>query len=55
MARETTLGPLTTTRGLYKAEALCNDAIDKGAVKLLVTGRRELSDGHFMEEPSWGT
>ncbi|KAL0938736.1 succinate-semialdehyde dehydrogenase [Colletotrichum truncatum] len=48
MARESTLGPLTTIRGLYKAEALCKDAMDKGAVKLLGTGRRELGDGYFM-------
>ncbi|OHE99561.1 aldehyde dehydrogenase [Colletotrichum orchidophilum] len=48
MARETTLGPLTTIRGLYKAEALCKDAIEKGAVKLLGTGRREPGDGYFM-------
>ncbi|WYZ34988.1 hypothetical protein EsH8_I_001264 [Colletotrichum jinshuiense] len=48
MVEETTLGPLTTIRGLYKAEALCKDADDKGAVKLLGTGRRELDDGYFM-------
>ncbi|KAF6829959.1 succinate-semialdehyde dehydrogenase [Colletotrichum musicola] len=48
MARETTLGPLTTIRGLYKAEALCKDALDKGAVRLLGTGRREAGDGYFM-------
>ncbi|KAF9879758.1 succinate-semialdehyde dehydrogenase [Colletotrichum karsti] len=48
MARDTTLGPLTTIRGLYKAEALCKDAVEKGAVKLLGTGRRELSDGYYM-------
>ncbi|GKT48060.1 putative sucrose utilization protein SUC1 [Colletotrichum spaethianum] len=48
MARGTTLGPLTTLRGLYKAEALCKDAMDKGAIKLLGTGRREPGDGYFM-------
>ncbi|KAK1985609.1 aldehyde dehydrogenase [Colletotrichum cereale] len=48
MARGTTLGPLTTIRGLYKAEAMCKDAIDKGATKLLGTGRREPGDGYFM-------
>ncbi|KZL81351.1 aldehyde dehydrogenase [Colletotrichum incanum] len=48
MTRGTTLGPLTTIRGLYKAEALCKDAMDKGAVKLLGTGRREPGDGYFM-------
>ncbi|KAK1600722.1 aldehyde dehydrogenase [Colletotrichum navitas] len=48
MARGTTLGPLTTIRGLYKAEAMCKDAIDKGATMLLGTGRREPGDGYFM-------
>ncbi|OLN88690.1 Succinate-semialdehyde dehydrogenase [NADP(+)] 1 [Colletotrichum chlorophyti] len=48
METETTLGPLTTIRGLYKAEALCKDAVEKGAVKLLGTGRREPGDGYFM-------
>ncbi|WQF77620.1 Putative aldehyde dehydrogenase domain, aldehyde/histidinol dehydrogenase [Colletotrichum destructivum] len=48
MAKDTTLGPVTTIRGLYKAEALCKDAMSKGAVKLLGTGRREPGDGYFM-------
>ncbi|KAK1996298.1 aldehyde dehydrogenase [Colletotrichum falcatum] len=48
MARGTTLGPLTTIRGLYKAEAMCKDAVDKGATILLGTGRREPGDGYFM-------
>ncbi|KAF3803672.1 Succinate-semialdehyde dehydrogenase [Colletotrichum gloeosporioides] len=48
MERETTLGPLTTIRGLYKAEALCKDAEEKGASVLLGTGRREPGDGYFM-------
>ncbi|KAJ0313445.1 hypothetical protein COL516b_000383 [Colletotrichum fioriniae] len=48
MAKDTTLGPLTTIRGLYKVEALCKDATEKGAVKLLGTGRREPGDGYFM-------
>ncbi|TDZ13193.1 putative succinate-semialdehyde dehydrogenase [Colletotrichum spinosum] len=48
MGRETTLGPLTTIRGLYKAEALCKDAEEKGAVIISGTGRREPGDGYFM-------
>ncbi|PHH69353.1 hypothetical protein CDD82_7815 [Ophiocordyceps australis] len=53
MASGTTLGPLTTTRGLDKAEMLAQDALQKGAVMACGTGRRQKgddgSDGFFFK------
>ncbi|GKU15954.1 unnamed protein product, partial [Fusarium langsethiae] len=43
-----TMGALTTPRGLDKAEELYQDAISKGAKTVLGTGKREEGEGYFM-------
>ena len=48
MASETTMGALTTARGLDKAEELYEKAIKKGAKNVLGTGKREDREGYFM-------
>lgn len=48
MQESTTLGALTTPRGLDKAEELYRDAVGKGAKTVLGTGKREDRDGYFM-------
>lgn len=48
MNEGTTLGALTTPRGLDKAEELYQDAIGKGATVVMGTGRRESGEGYFM-------
>ncbi|KAG8677816.1 hypothetical protein FPOAC1_003844 [Fusarium poae] len=48
MEESSTMGALTTPRGLDKAEELYQDAISKGAKTVLGTGRREDGDGYFM-------
>ncbi|CAM1507641.1 Fc.00g072820.m01.CDS01 [Cosmosporella sp. VM-42] len=56
MAEDTTLGPVTTPRGLEKGEALVSDAICKGAKPSLGTGQglnaasgdKAISGGYFM-------
>ncbi|CEI67790.1 hypothetical protein FVEN_g9595 [Fusarium venenatum] len=48
MEEGSTMGALTTLRGLDKAEELYQDAISKGAKTVLGTGRREEGDGYFM-------
>ena len=53
----TTMGPVTTPRGLDKAEAQAKDAVDKGAKMILGTGKRGSGGGggggkkggYFME------
>ncbi|KUI58099.1 Succinate-semialdehyde dehydrogenase [NADP(+)] GabD [Cytospora mali] len=49
----TTLGPVTTPRGLDKAEELYQDAISKGAKVVIGTGKREDAQsgaaGYFMK------
>ncbi|KAF4973996.1 hypothetical protein FZEAL_9064 [Fusarium zealandicum] len=44
----TTLGALTTPRGLDKAEELYQDAVQKGAKTILGVGKREERKGYFM-------
>lgn len=48
----TTLGPVTTPRGLDKAESLYGDAVEKGAKVVMGTGKREGGKdgltGYFM-------
>ena len=44
----TTLGALTTPRGLAKAEELYEDAVGKGAKLVLGNGKRESREGYFM-------
>ncbi|KAL9114350.1 MAG: hypothetical protein Q9227_001772 [Pyrenula ochraceoflavens] len=47
---DTTMGPLTSPRGLEKAEAQAADALKHGATVLLGTGKRsQNSKGYFME------
>lgn len=41
----TTLGPVTTSRGLDKAEQLHQDAVAKGAKVVMGTGKREAANG----------
>jgi succinate-semialdehyde dehydrogenase / glutarate-semialdehyde dehydrogenase len=48
MDQDVTLGALTTTRNLGKAEDLYQDAVAKGAKTVLGTGKREDGDGYFM-------
>ncbi|KAL2674337.1 hypothetical protein Neosp_012788 [[Neocosmospora] mangrovei] len=48
MHEGTTMGALTTPRGLDKAEELYKDAVDKGATVVLGNGKRENGDGYFM-------
>lgn len=48
MHEGTTIGALTTPRGLDKAEELYKDAVDKGATAVLGNGKRENGDGYFM-------
>ncbi|PHH66349.1 hypothetical protein CDD81_7404 [Ophiocordyceps australis] len=52
MASDTTLGPLTTARGLDKAEMLAQDALQRGATMACGTGKRQKghdgSDGFFF-------
>lgn len=45
---DTTLGPLTTVRGLNKAEELYQDAVAKGAKTALGSGQRGDTNGYFM-------
>ena len=47
----TTMGPVTTPRGLDKAEAQAEDAVKKGAKMILGTGKRGggKKGGYFME------
>jgi acyl-CoA reductase-like NAD-dependent aldehyde dehydrogenase len=49
MDEGTTLGALTTPRGLDKAEELFADAVEKGAVVVLGSGKRCDRPGNFME------
>ncbi|EXK38518.1 succinate-semialdehyde dehydrogenase [Fusarium oxysporum f. sp. lycopersici 4287] len=49
MMEGATLGALTTTRGLDKAEELYEDAVSKGAKVVLGTGKRYDGEGYFME------
>ncbi|CAN8099767.1 unnamed protein product [Discula destructiva] len=44
----TTLGPLTTPRGLDKAEGLYGDAVKKGAKVVMGTGKREEGGKHGL-------
>lgn len=50
--KDTTLGPVTTPRGLDKAESLYGDAVGKGAKVVMGTGKREGGKdgltGYFM-------
>ncbi|ORY57843.1 putative succinate-semialdehyde dehydrogenase [Pseudomassariella vexata] len=46
MGEGTTIGPVTTARGLERAEALVKDAIDNGAQLMLGTGKRHRVEGH---------
>lgn len=49
LAEDTTIGPVTTPRGLDKAEAMARDALEKGASMELGTGRRASQGrGYFM-------
>lgn len=49
MAKDTTMGPVTTPRGLDKAEQLLADA-KKGGGNVLLGGRRvQISGGYFFE------
>jgi acyl-CoA reductase-like NAD-dependent aldehyde dehydrogenase len=48
MHEKTTLGALTTPRGLDKAEELYQDAVAKRAKTVLGKGKREDGDGYFM-------
>ncbi|KAK5991925.1 Succinate-semialdehyde dehydrogenase GabD [Cladobotryum mycophilum] len=53
MAKDVTLGPLTTPRSLDRVEEMAKDAIEKGAKLVLGTGKRKDSGsdtrGYFME------
>ncbi|KAG5941374.1 hypothetical protein E4U53_007417 [Claviceps sorghi] len=50
MASGTTMGPVTTPRGLDKAERMAKDATSKGATMVLGLGlRREAEPGYFMD------
>ncbi|KAK7953671.1 UGA2-succinate semialdehyde dehydrogenase [Apiospora saccharicola] len=46
MSEGVTMGPLTTARGLDKAEQLARGALDQGAELVLGTGKRHAVDGH---------
>ncbi|KAI8653670.1 Aldedh domain-containing protein [Fusarium sp. Ph1] len=48
MHEGTTMGALTTPRGLDKAEELYKDAVYKGATAVLGNGKRKNGDGYFM-------
>ncbi|KAL4723483.1 hypothetical protein ACLX1H_009118 [Fusarium chlamydosporum] len=48
MMEGSTMGALTTPRGLDKAEELYQDAVSKGAKTVLGTGKREDGEGYFM-------
>ncbi|KAK7967043.1 uncharacterized protein PG986_001320 [Apiospora aurea] len=52
MTEDVTMGPLTTARGLDKAEQLARNALDQGAELVLGTGKRhsvdKYPDGHYM-------
>jgi acyl-CoA reductase-like NAD-dependent aldehyde dehydrogenase len=48
MKEDSTIGALTTPRGLDKAEELYQDAVSKGAKTVLGTGKREDGEGYFM-------
>lgn len=52
-AKGTTMGPVTTTRGLDKVEAQAADAVKLGAKMILGSGKRQTSSGnktgYFME------
>lgn len=51
-AKETSMGPVTTPRGLDKAEAQAADAVKLGAKMILGSGKRQTSggkNGYFME------
>lgn len=51
--KETTMGPVTTPRGLDKAEAQAADAVNLGAKLILGSGKRQTSNaekgGYFMD------
>ncbi|ROW11296.1 hypothetical protein VMCG_00864 [Cytospora schulzeri] len=53
LEKGTTMGPVTTTRGLDKAEHLHQDAVAKGAKVVMGTGKREGGQngatGYFMQ------
>ncbi|KAM5349640.1 hypothetical protein ACJ41O_006145 [Fusarium nematophilum] len=48
MQEGTTMGALTTPRGLDKAEELYQDAVSKGATTVLGNGKRQDGEGYFM-------
>lgn len=48
MAPDTTMGPLTTARGLDRAEQLAADALARGATAFVGSGRRSGGDGYHM-------
>ncbi|KAJ4265278.1 hypothetical protein NW762_004563 [Fusarium torreyae] len=48
MHEGTSMGALTTPRGLDKAEELYRDAVEKGATTVLGNGKREGRQGYFM-------
>jgi acyl-CoA reductase-like NAD-dependent aldehyde dehydrogenase len=52
MAEGTTMGPVTTPRGLDKAEEMAEDAISNGAKLVYGTGRRAESTGGYFMNPS---
>jgi succinate-semialdehyde dehydrogenase / glutarate-semialdehyde dehydrogenase len=52
MAEGTTMGALTTARGLDKAEELYTDAVQKGAKIVLGTGKRDTSTGGYFMPPT---
>ena len=45
---ETTMGPLTTPRGVQKAQAQIDDAVAQGAQVVLGAEKNSLSNGYFM-------
>ncbi|KAG5915022.1 hypothetical protein E4U42_000178 [Claviceps africana] len=50
MVSGTTMGPVTTPRGLDKAERMAKDATSKGATMVLGVGlRKEAEPGYFMD------
>ncbi|GAO14821.1 uncharacterized protein UV8b_04058 [Ustilaginoidea virens] len=52
MAGGTTMGPVTTPRGLDKAEAMAKDALSRGAKLVLGTGLRAHSEGGYFLNPT---
>ncbi|KAH7386666.1 succinate-semialdehyde dehydrogenase [Phaeosphaeria sp. MPI-PUGE-AT-0046c] len=45
---DTTMGPVTTARGVQKAQAFVDDAVHKGA-QIMTGGSQPQLDGHFFE------